>query len=56
MKTEYRAAEYSRINLPETLAGTTTLTGNSTSFKPIVQTVSTQLVYRFNWSGVGPKY
>jgi outer membrane immunogenic protein len=56
MKTEYRAAEYSRINLPETLAGTTTLTGTSTSFKPIVQTVSTQLVYRFNWSGVGPKY
>ena len=56
MKTEYRAAEYNRINLPETFAGTTTLTGNATSFKPIVQTVSTQLVYRFNWSGVGPKY
>jgi outer membrane immunogenic protein len=56
MKTEYRAAEYSRINLPETLVATGALTGNATTFKPIVQTVSTQLVYRFNWSGVGPKY
>jgi outer membrane immunogenic protein len=55
MKTEYRVAEYSRINLPETLT-TGVPTGFSTSFKPIVQTVSTQLVYRFNWSGVAAKY
>jgi outer membrane immunogenic protein len=55
MKTEYRAAEYSRINLPETFVGGG-LTGTATSFKPIVQTISTQLVYRFNWSGVSPRY
>jgi outer membrane immunogenic protein len=56
MKTEYRAADYSRISLPETFIATGLPTGFSTTFKPIVQTVSTQLVYRFNWSGVGPKY
>jgi outer membrane immunogenic protein len=53
MKTEYRAAEYTRITLPETFVATGLPTGFSTTFKPIVQTVSTQLVYRFNWSGVG---
>ena len=26
-------------------------TGFSDTFKPLVQTVSTSLVYRFNWSG-----
>jgi outer membrane immunogenic protein len=56
MKTEYRVAEYSRVTLPETLIATGTPSAFSTGFKPIVQTVSTQLVYRFNWSGVGPKY
>jgi outer membrane immunogenic protein len=52
MKTEYRVADYSRINLPETFVSGVP-TGFAVSFKPIVQTVSTQLVYRFNWSGVG---
>jgi outer membrane immunogenic protein len=50
MKTEYRAAEYDRINIQQlTLAGGPT--GFGISFKPWVQTVSTALVYRFNWSG-----
>jgi outer membrane immunogenic protein len=54
MKTEYRSAFYNRITLPETFApgsGFAGLTGTATTFKPFVQTISTSLVYRFNWSG-----
>jgi outer membrane immunogenic protein len=50
MKTEYRAAYYDRITLPETLVGGG-ITGDSVTFKPWVQTISTSLVYRFNWTG-----
>jgi len=50
MKTEYRSAFYDRITLPETLVGGG-FTGNSVTFKPWVQTISTSLVYRFNWGG-----
>jgi outer membrane immunogenic protein len=50
MKTEYRAAYYNSVTLPETfVAGG--LTPDSVTFKPWVQTVSTSLVYRFNWTG-----
>ncbi len=49
MKTEYRVANYQRVNLGETTGGA--LTGFGVSTKPIVQTVSTSLVYRFNWGG-----
>jgi outer membrane immunogenic protein len=50
MKTEYRVAEYQRRDVP--LFDTTGLaTGNSISTRPIVQTVSSSLVYRFNWGG-----
>jgi outer membrane immunogenic protein len=52
LKTEYRAAYFNSATLPETFAGTTTLTGFSSNFnKPLVQTVTTSLVYRFNWGG-----
>jgi outer membrane immunogenic protein len=51
MKTEYRAAYYDRVTLPETVVATGLPTGFSDTFKPLVQTVSTSLVYRFNWSG-----
>jgi outer membrane immunogenic protein len=48
MKTEYRAAQYDRITLAErNPAGA--LNGFAVTFKPLVQTVSTSLVYRFNW-------
>jgi outer membrane immunogenic protein len=47
MKTEYRAAYYDRITLPETLVNGGP-TGTNVTFKPWVQTVSTSLVYRFN--------
>jgi outer membrane immunogenic protein len=49
MKTEYRAAYYDRITLPETFAGAPL--GTAVTFKPLVQTISTSLVYRFNWGG-----
>jgi outer membrane immunogenic protein len=50
MKTEYRAAEYERVNLGESTLGGA-LNGFGVSVRPIVQTVSTSLVYRFNWGG-----
>jgi outer membrane immunogenic protein len=50
MKTEYRSAFYDRITLPESFAGGG-LTGTAVTFQPWVQTVSTSLVYRFNWGG-----
>lgn len=56
MKTEYRSTFYNRISLPTTFAtgnsfGGAGLTGDAITFKPWVQTISTSLVYRFNWSG-----
>jgi outer membrane immunogenic protein len=51
MKTEYRAAYYDRITLPETFVATGLPTPDSVTFKPLVQTISTSLVYRFNWTG-----
>jgi outer membrane immunogenic protein len=50
MKTEYRAAEYQRKDVL-VLNPDATLFGTSISTRPIVQTVSTSLVYRFNWGG-----
>jgi outer membrane immunogenic protein len=50
MKTEYRAAYYGRVTLAETFVGGG-LTPDVTTFKPLVQTISTSLVYRFNWTG-----
>jgi outer membrane immunogenic protein len=53
MKTEYRAAYYSSVTLPETFIPPAGVgpTPDSTVFKPFVQTISTSLVYRFNWGG-----
>jgi len=52
MKTEYRSAFYDRVTLPESFADTGLPTADSVTFKPsVVQTVSTSLVYRFNWGG-----
>jgi outer membrane immunogenic protein len=59
MKTEYRAAYFGRETLPETFTpagvfafgGGGGLTPDSPTLKPLVQTISTSLVYRFNWSG-----
>ena len=52
MKTEYRAAYYDNKNLGEIgRRRPTRSTGRDISFKPFVQTISTSLVYRFNWGG-----
>jgi outer membrane immunogenic protein len=51
MKTEYRAAYFDRATLAESNLATGALTGNSVTFHPLVQTISTSLVYRFNWGG-----
>jgi outer membrane immunogenic protein len=64
MKTEYRSAFYDRISLPTTFApgnafgAPVGLTGDAVTFKPWVQTISTSLVYRFNWGGapIAAKY
>jgi outer membrane immunogenic protein len=59
MKTEYRSAFYDRISLPEkfTPAVGGGPTGTAVTFKPWVQTISTSLVYRFNWGGpAGARY
>jgi outer membrane immunogenic protein len=51
MKTEYRAAYYGNKNINELVDGTNFLVGRDIAFKPFVQTISTSLVYRFNWGG-----
>jgi len=51
MKTEYRAAYYSNKNITELFNGSNAPVGNDIAFKPWVQTISTSLVYRFNWTG-----
>jgi outer membrane immunogenic protein len=62
MKTEYRMAYYDGINLTDSVpGGAATIIvpnlgafanpQNSIHFKPDVQTISTSLVYRFNWGG-----
>jgi outer membrane immunogenic protein len=51
MKTEYRSAFYDRKNISE-LANVTNLPlGTDITMKSWTQTISTSLVYRFNWSG-----
>lgn len=51
MKTEYRAAYYDRKAVSELVDGTNAFAGHDISFKPLVQTISTSVVYRFNWTG-----
>ncbi|WP_291686857.1 porin family protein [Bradyrhizobium sp.] len=51
MKTEYRSAFYDRKNVNELVDGTNALVGRDIRLNTWTQTVSTSLVYRFNWSG-----
>ncbi|MGJ4932218.1 outer membrane protein [Bradyrhizobium sp. HKCCYLS2038] len=51
MKTEYRSAYYDRRNLSELSDIGNIPNGRDITFKPWVQTISTSLVYRFNWTG-----
>ncbi len=50
MKTEYRAAYYDALPSPNRFRANLPFP-NSITFKPLVQTISTSLVYRFNWTG-----
>jgi|SRR5215208_1623348 len=58
MKTEYRVAEFDGTDILQMNNANNGLVGNIISFRPIVQTISTSLVYRFNWGGtpVATKY
>jgi outer membrane immunogenic protein len=56
MKTEYRAAYYDNKNVNILVDGSNAQTGFDANFKPLVQTVSTSLVYRFNWTGPAVRY
>ena len=49
LKTEYRFSSYNAKTVADTFAGQPL--GLSESLHPYVQTVTTQLVYRFNWWG-----
>jgi outer membrane immunogenic protein len=51
MKTEYRSAFYGRKTADELFDGTNLPVGNSIRFNTWNQTISTSLVYRFNWTG-----
>jgi outer membrane immunogenic protein len=56
MKTEYRAAYYdSKDILPLSDVGNVPAAA-SLAFRPWVQTISTSLVYRFNWGGPAVRY
>ena len=56
MKTEYRTAFYNKSDIAVRFDGTNALSTDSVTFKPWVQTISTSLVYRFNWTGPVVKY
>jgi outer membrane immunogenic protein len=51
MKTEYRSAFYGRKTLDELSTPTNVPIGDSIRFNTWNQTISTSLVYRFNWTG-----
>jgi len=51
MKTEYRTAFYDKKTINILTNGANLVTTDAVTFKPWVQTISTSLVYRFNWTG-----
>jgi len=51
MKTEYRLSYLGNRNVSELFDGTNLSNGRDINFKPLVNTISTALVYRFNWGG-----
>jgi outer membrane immunogenic protein len=51
MKTEYRSAYYDKKDIAVRSDVGNIVTTDSINFKPWVQTISTSLVYRFNWTG-----
>jgi outer membrane immunogenic protein len=51
LKTEYRFSDFRSRNLAEFVSTTGALTSTNIGTHPTVQTVTTELVYRFNWFG-----
>ena len=51
MKTEYRAAYYDSKNIIELVDGTQCARSARHHLQAVGQTISTSLVYRFNWGG-----
>lgn len=51
MKTEYRVAQFKNTKISELSDLTGLPAYNDVYFKPVVQTISASLVYRFNWGG-----
>lgn len=49
LRSEYRFSQYQKTTINELALATGTPDGNSESTRPYVQTVTTGLVYRFNW-------
>jgi outer membrane immunogenic protein len=58
LKTEYRFSEYDRRDNLEFVTATGALTGTASRDKTFVQTITTTLSYRFNWTGapIAAKY
>ena len=52
LRTDYRFAEYQTRNLSEANLTTGALTGNVEHVSPFVQTITTSLVWRFNWTAL----
>jgi outer membrane immunogenic protein len=50
-KTEYRVAEYEKRTLPILVSATGLSSGLAEVHEPFVQTVRTELVWRWNWGG-----
>ncbi len=50
LKTEYRYGDYGTQTVPNIATATGVATGTSETIHPYVQTVTTELVWRFNWS------
>jgi outer membrane immunogenic protein len=48
-RNEYRLARYSEVSIPDTAPGFPAGSASDITFKPTVQTITTQLVYKFNW-------
>lgn len=53
LRTEYRFASYDHRDLTEVNSTTGVATGNVERVTPYVQTITTSLVWRFNWLGMG---
>jgi outer membrane immunogenic protein len=51
LRSEYRYSSFNSANLPITVVPGSGLTNGFENMKPFVQTITTALVYRFNWNG-----